>query len=103
MPETREAIVRALAEECGSAFVCPYCGAGKARMGLTPVQLTAYEAICAHIDLHGYSPSYDELMRAIGINSKSGIHRIVCALTERGYVNFIPAKPRSISIVGRAA
>lgn len=42
------------------------------------------------------SPSYDEMCNALGLDSKSAIHRLIEALTERGYVRRIPNRARSV-------
>ena len=45
------------------------------------------------------SPSFDEMREALGLASKSGIHRLVVGLEERGYVNRIPNRKRTIRLV----
>ena len=44
-------------------------------------------------------PSFDEMRKAVGLASKSGIHRLVSALEERGYVRRLPNKARAIEIL----
>ena len=45
------------------------------------------------------SPSFDEMREALGLASKSGIHRLVKGLEDRGYVNRIPNRKRTIRLV----
>jgi SOS-response transcriptional repressor LexA len=42
------------------------------------------------------SPTYDEMAVAMGLKSKSCAEKLVCGLKERGYVDYIPFRPRSI-------
>ena len=45
------------------------------------------------------TPSFDEMREAVGLASKSGIHRLVTALEERGYIRRLPNKARAIEIL----
>ena len=45
------------------------------------------------------TPSFDEMRAAIGLASKSGIHRLVSALEERGYIRKMPNRARAIEIL----
>lgn len=45
------------------------------------------------------SPSYDEIMTACDFKSKSEVARIVNALKERGYIESLPGKSRSIKVI----
>ena len=45
------------------------------------------------------TPSFDEMRSAIGLASKSGIHRLVSALEERGYIRKLPNRARAIEIL----
>ena len=45
------------------------------------------------------TPSFDEMRTAIGLASKSGIHRLVSALEERGYIRKLPNRARAIEIL----
>ena len=44
-------------------------------------------------------PSFVEMRDALGLTSKSGIHRLISALEERGYIARIHGRARAISIV----
>lgn len=48
---------------------------------------------------NGYSPSYDEILEPMGLESKSGIHRIVSALEERGFIRRLANKARAIEVL----
>lgn len=45
------------------------------------------------------SPSYDEMKDALGLASKSGIHRLITALEERGFIRRLPHKARALEIL----
>ena len=45
------------------------------------------------------SPSYEEMKIALGLNSKSGIHRLINALEERGFIKRLHNKARAIQII----
>lgn len=45
------------------------------------------------------TPSFDEMKDAIGLASKSGVHRLVSALEERGYIRRLPNKARAIEVI----
>ena len=45
------------------------------------------------------TPSFDEMRAAIGLASKSGIHRLVSALEERGYIRKLPNRARAIEVL----
>ncbi len=43
-------------------------------------------------------PSFEEMKNALGLKSKSGIHRLISALVERGYIERLPHRARAIEI-----
>lgn len=45
------------------------------------------------------TPSFDEMRQAVGLASKSGVHRLVSALEERGYIRRLPNRARAIEIL----
>ena len=65
---------------------------------MTPAMREAYDFICTFISDKGYSPTYKEIGEAIGVKNKSGVHRIVNALQDRGYISILASRPRSIEI-----
>ncbi len=44
------------------------------------------------------APSFDEMREALGLKSKSGIHRLISALEERGYLERLPHRARAIRL-----
>ena len=48
---------------------------------------------------HQASPSFDEMRRAIGLASKSGIHRLISGLEERGFIRRLANRARAIEII----
>lgn len=49
----------------------------------------------------GVAPTYEEMMVELGLGSKSGIHRMILGLEERGVIRRLPGKrQRSIEVVG---
>jgi repressor LexA len=53
------------------------------------------------IDATGVAPSFDEMAAELGLASKSGVHRLLEALTARGHIARLPGKARAIVIVRR--
>lgn len=47
----------------------------------------------------GYCPSFEEMRDAMGLQSKSGIHRLITALEERGFIRKLPNRARAIEIL----
>jgi repressor LexA len=47
----------------------------------------------------GISPSYDEMRMSLNLKSKSGIHRLISALEERGFIKRLPHKARALEVV----
>ena len=47
----------------------------------------------------GVAPSFDEMREALGLRSKSGVHRLVTALTERGFIRRLPGRARTLEVV----
>ena len=48
---------------------------------------------------HGVSPSFDEMKEALGLRSKSGIHRLITALEERGFIRRLAHRARAVEIL----
>ena len=48
---------------------------------------------------NGVTPSYEEMKSALSLKSKSGIHRLVIALEERGFVRRLAHKARALEII----
>jgi repressor LexA len=47
----------------------------------------------------GISPSFDEMREALELKSKSGVHRLISALEERGFIRRLPNRARALEIV----
>lgn len=67
-------------------------------LGLTKRHKQALDYIRQFIADQGYPPSYQQIMEALGLHSKSGIHRIVHALASRGHITMQGNRARTIAI-----
>ena len=47
----------------------------------------------------GVSPSYEEMKNSLNLKSKSGIHRLISALEERGFIKRLPHKARALEVI----
>ena len=47
----------------------------------------------------GISPSYDEMKDALSLRSKSGIHRLITGLEERGFIRRLPHRARALEVL----
>ncbi|MBV8688215.1 MAG: transcriptional repressor LexA [Alphaproteobacteria bacterium] len=47
----------------------------------------------------GVSPSFEEMKDALALKSKSGVHRLISALEERGFIRRLPNRARALEIV----
>jgi repressor LexA len=47
----------------------------------------------------GVPPSFDEMKDALGLKSKSGIHRLITGLEERGFIKRLPHRARALEIL----
>lgn len=48
---------------------------------------------------NGVPPSFDEMKEALDLKSKSGIHRLIMALEERGFIRRLPNRARAVEII----
>ena len=51
------------------------------------------------ISISGVTPSFEEMKKKVGLKSKSGIHRLISGLEERGFIKKLPFKARAIEIL----
>ena len=51
------------------------------------------------ISQSGITPSFEEMKKKVGLKSKSGIHRLISALEDRGFIKKLPFKARAIEIL----
>jgi len=68
---------------------------------LTPKQYELLAYIDTFIGQHGVSPSFDEMKEALNLKSKSGIHRLIIALEERGFIRRLPHRARALEVLRR--
>ena len=47
----------------------------------------------------GISPSFDEMREALELKSKSGVHRLISALEERGFIRRLPNRARALEVM----
>src|SRR5213596_2823205 len=66
---------------------------------LTAKQRELLLFIDARLKESGISPSFDEMREALSLKSKSGVHRLITALEERGYIKRIPNRARCIELL----
>ena len=67
-------------------------------VGLTARQRDLLVFIRAYQHRYGIAPSFQDMMEHMGLASKSGIHRLVHALAQRGHIRFDKARARSIIV-----
>jgi SOS-response transcriptional repressors (RecA-mediated autopeptidases) len=53
----------------------------------------------ARVQRDGVSPSFDEMKEALDLRSKSGIHRLITALEERGFIRRLAHRARAIEVL----
>lgn len=66
---------------------------------LTRKQLDLLDFINKRLQRDGVPPSFDEMKDALDLRSKSGIHRLITALEERGFIRRLAHRARAIEIV----
>ncbi|MFN3970963.1 MAG: transcriptional repressor LexA [Gemmobacter sp.] len=66
---------------------------------LTRKQLELLDFIRQRMDADGVPPSFDEMKDALDLRSKSGIHRLITALEERGFIRRLAHRARALEIV----
>ena len=66
---------------------------------LTPKQHKLLVFIDGFIKETGHSPSFEEMKEAVGLKSKSGIHALISALEERGFIRKLPHRARALEVL----
>jgi repressor LexA len=66
---------------------------------LTQKQRDLLEFIHRRMERDGVPPSFEEMKDALDLRSKSGIHRLITALEERGFIRRLPHRARAIEII----
>jgi repressor LexA len=65
---------------------------------LTQKQKDLLLLIHTRLGQDGVAPSFDEMREQLGLKSKSGIHRLISALVERGYLQRLPHRARALEV-----
>ena len=66
---------------------------------LTRKQFELLRFIHERLKESGVPPSFDEMKDALDLRSKSGIHRLIMALEERGFIRRLPNRARAIEVI----
>lgn len=66
---------------------------------LTRKQSELLTYIQARLAESGVSPSFEEMKEALALKSKSGVHRLISALEERGFIRRLPNRARALEIL----
>jgi repressor LexA len=66
---------------------------------LTRKQLELLDFIKKRTERDGVPPSFDEMKEALDLRSKSGIHRLITALEERGFIRRLAHRARALEII----
>jgi repressor LexA len=66
---------------------------------LTRKQLELLRFIHQRLTETGVPPSFDEMKDALDLRSKSGIHRLITALEERGFIRRLPNRARAVEVI----
>lgn len=68
---------------------------------LTAKQRELLMFIDQRLQSNGVSPSFDEMREALELKSKSGVHRLISALEERGFIRRLPNRARALEVLKR--
>jgi repressor LexA len=66
---------------------------------LTRKQSELLTYIRERLNESGVSPSFEEMKDALALKSKSGVHRLISALEERGFIRRLPNRARALEVV----
>src|SRR5574338_391461 len=69
------------------------------RLMLTAKQRELLIFIDDRLKEDGVSPSFDEMREALDLKSKSGVHRLISALEERGFIRRLPNRARALEVL----
>src|SRR5689334_15195439 len=78
---------------------CRALSGGDERPMLTRKQFELLRFIHERLKEAGVPPSFDEMKDALDLRSKSGIHRLITALEERGFIRRLPNRARAIEVI----
>ena len=65
---------------------------------LTKKQKELFDYLCKYISENQISPSFEEMKEAVNLKSKSGIHRLITSLEQRGFIKRLKHKARAMEI-----
>ena len=85
-------------------LICTFCGSSRpftkpGKPMLTEKQKELLVFINGRLQETGVPPSFDEMKEALALQSKSGVHRLIIALEERGFIRRLPHRARAIEII----
>jgi repressor LexA len=66
---------------------------------LTAKQRELLQFITVRLEDSGVSPSFEEMKEALDLKSKSGVHRLISALEERGFIRRLPNRARALEVI----
>lgn len=66
---------------------------------LTKKQHELIRFIQERLEETGISPSFEEMKEALDLKSKSGVHRLISALEERGFIRRLPNRARALEVI----
>ena len=66
---------------------------------LTAKQHELIQFIQQRLEETGISPSFEEMKDALDLKSKSGVHRLISALEERGFIRRLPNRARALEVI----
>lgn len=66
---------------------------------LTVKQHELIQFIQKRLEETGVSPSFEEMKEALDLKSKSGVHRLISALEERGFIRRLPNRARALEVI----
>ncbi len=69
---------------------------------LTAKQRELLQFITVRLEESGISPSFEEMKDALDLRSKSGVHRLISALEERGFIRRLPNRARALEVIRQA-
>ena len=66
---------------------------------LTKKQKELFQYLNGYIAKNGISPSFEEMKNAVNLKSKSGIHRLITSLEQRGFIKRLKHRARAMEII----
>jgi SOS-response transcriptional repressor LexA len=78
---------------------CPHCKQKIAKIPLTKNMEKVYRYIKEYIEKNNMSPSYDDILEAMNMKSKSNVARYILSLQERGWISKEMYKARTLRLL----